>query len=136
VPVLGGDEAGAVIHVRAAVVDRDFGLTRVVFGGSEMWVSGRYDPGSELRLRIRANDVSICRERPVATTIMNILPATVEAIFEDGEATELVQLAVGGAAVLARITRRSRRQLELRAGEAVLAQIKSVAVKKAPASRG
>jgi len=136
VPILGGEEAGAIIQVRAAAVDTEFGLTRVVSGGSELWVPGRYDPGSELRLRIRANDVSICRERPAATTIMNILPATVESIFGDGEATELVQLAVGGASILARITRRSCLQLGIRPGEAVLAQIKSVAVKKAPASRG
>jgi len=136
VPILGGEEAGAVIQVRVAAMDGESGLTRVISGDSEMWVPGRYDPGSELRLRIRANDVSICRERPVATTIMNILPATVESIREDGEATELVQLATGGASILARITRRSRLQLGLRPGEAVLAQIKSVAVKKAPASRG
>jgi molybdate transport system ATP-binding protein len=133
-PLLGGEEAGAIIHADVILHDPDDGLTKIAFDGIEMWVPGSYEAGVPLRLRIRANDVSISRERPGASTVLNILPATIESIRSDGESSELVQLAVGSRRILARVTRRSRAQLDLRAGEQVLAQIKSVAVKNAPAA--
>jgi molybdate transport system ATP-binding protein len=133
-PLLGGEEAGAIIHANVVANDPDDGLTKIAFDGIEMWVSGAYEVGASLRLRIRANDVSISRETPAASTVLNVLPATIESVRGDGESSELVQLAVGSAHILARVTRRSRAQLDLKAGEQVLAQIKSVAVKNAPAA--
>jgi molybdate transport system ATP-binding protein len=133
-PLLGGEEAGAIIHARVVTHDADDGLTKIAFDGVEMWVPGRYETGAPLRLRIRANDVSICREDPGTSTVLNVLPAAIESIRADGESSELVQLGIGSEHILARITRRSRAQLDLRPGEQVLAQIKSVAVKNAPAA--
>ena len=57
-----------------------------------------------------------------------------KACCDDGESCALVQLAVGSEHILARITRRSRAQLQLEPGDRVIAQIKSVAVKNAPAA--
>jgi molybdate transport system ATP-binding protein len=133
-PLLGGEEAGAIIRARA--IDRDVGdgLTKIDFDGIEMWVPGIYEAGSPLRLRIRANDVSLCREDSGASTVLNVLPATIETIRDDGESCALVQLAVGSGYILARVTRRSRNALNLEPGDRVLAQIKSVAVKNAPAA--
>ena len=131
-PVLGGEEAGAVLQGRATGYDGDFDLTRVAFSGGEFWISGRHEVGSPLRLRVRASDVSLCRERLATSTIMNILPATVVSIDFDSEATELVRLDLGGERLLARITRRSRTELGIEPGDGVMALIKSVAVKNAP----
>jgi molybdate transport system ATP-binding protein len=127
-PGLGGEEAGAVIQARVAGYDDNYDLTRVVFNGGEMWISGRHDADIELRLRIRANDVSLCRERPSETTILNVLPGTIESIHADSDASELVYLALGNERILARVTRRSRTELGLQCGDQVMAQIKSVAV--------
>jgi molybdate transport system ATP-binding protein len=63
-----------------------------------------------------------------------VLPAAIDSIRADGESSELVQLGIASEHILARITRRSRAQLDRRPGEQVLAQIKSVAVKNAPAA--
>jgi len=133
--ILGGAEAGAVIEARVAGYDDDFNLTRVAFDGGEMWISGRHDSECLLRLRICANDVSLCRERPKDTTILNILPGTIEAIEPDSDASVLVHLALGNERILARVTRRSSSELRLRRGDRVMAQIKSVAVRNAPATR-
>ena len=133
-PLLGGEEAGAIIHARATGRDTGYGLTKVAFDGIEMWVPGSYETGAQLRLRVRANDVSLCREDAGASTVLNVLPATIESIRDDGESCALVQLAVGTGHVLARVTRRSRAALKLEPGDRVLAQIKSVAVKNAPAA--
>ena len=116
-PGLGGEEAGAVIQARVADYDSNFGLTRVAFDGGEMWISGRHDADIELRLRIRANDVSLCRERPSETTIVNVLPGTIEAIHADSDASDLVHLGLGNERILARVTRRSRTELGLRSGD-------------------
>lgn len=133
-PLLGGEEAGAIINAEA--IDRDIsdGLTKIGFDGIEMWVPGTYETGAPLRLRIRANDVSLSRENPSASTVLNVLPASIESIRDDGESCALVQLAIGSGHVLSRITRRSRALLDLKPGDRVLAQIKSVAVKNAPAA--
>jgi len=133
-PGLGGEEAGAVIQARVADYDDHYGLTRVAFDGGEMWISGRHDADTELRLRIRANDVSLCRERPSQTTILNVLPGTIESIEVDSDASELVHLVLGNERILARVTRRSSTELGLQIGDRVMVQIKSVAVKNAPAA--
>lgn len=129
-PALAGEEAGSVVVAKVASYDAEYGLTCVRFSGGELFVSGRHEPGSELRVRIRANDVSLCRMRPTGTTILNILPAVVEAVHPDAEATVLVRLSLGSDFLTARITRRSSVELNLQAGDEVFAQIKSVAVRK------
>lgn len=134
-PVLGGEEAGAVILARVIDHDKDYDLTRVAFDGGEMWISGQHDADMELRLRIRANDVSLCRERPGETTILNILPGTIESIEADSDASELVHLKLGNERILARVTRRSRMEVGLQRGDQVMVQIKSVAVKNVPAAQ-
>jgi molybdate transport system ATP-binding protein len=66
--------------------------------------------------------------------VLNNLPGHIVSMREDGESCMLVQLAVASEQVLARVTRRSCALLNLAPGEKVLAQIKSVAVKNAPAA--
>ncbi|MDX1508953.1 MAG: molybdenum ABC transporter ATP-binding protein [Woeseiaceae bacterium] len=129
-PVIADSEAGTVI--RAAVVDYDAGdaLTRAAFSGGELWLAGRHgEPGQALRVRVRANDVSLCASRPDDSTILNILPATVEQVADGGNASKLVRLAIGDDRVLSRITRRSAAALGVRTGMQLFAQIKSVAVR-------
>ena len=132
VPILVGEEAGSVIAATVDRYDGDDDLTRLAFSGGQLWVPGR--PGSnnfQVRLRIRANDVSLCRQRPTQSTILNILPVTVDAIQAAQKASVLVRLSLGNDKVLARVTRRSLRELEIKEGDEVMAQIKSVAVRHA-----
>ena len=133
-PLLGGEEAGAIIQASVIECDAGDGLTKIAFDGIEMWVPGIYETGAQLRLRVRANDVSLSREDTGASTVLNVLPATIESIRDDGESCALIRLAVGTGRLLARVTRRSRNALDLEPGDRVLAQIKSVAVKNAPAA--
>jgi len=132
VPILGGDQAGSLIKGMARDYDEDDDLTRLNFSGGDIWVPGKANvDGSILRLRIRANDVSLCRAKPDKSTILNILPAVIEAIQPDRGASMLVRLLLGNDRIVARVTRRSIRELELQEGDEVFAQIKSVAVRAA-----
>jgi molybdate transport system ATP-binding protein len=131
VSALDGDHAGSVIEGNASIYDESDDLTRLEFSGGQLWVPGHAGSnGSPLRLRIRASDVSLCRDRPEHSTILNILPASVEAIQEDDGPSMLVRLVLGNDRILARVTKRSIRELELKAGDNVFAQIKSVAIRQ------
>jgi len=128
--VLGGDQAGSVIHGTVVSYDANDDLTRLQFSGGDLWVPGKAAAdGAELRLRIRASDVSLCRVRPEQSTILNIVPARVESVRSDDGAAALVRVALGEASILSRVTRRSVRELDLQPGDEVFAQIKSVAVR-------
>jgi len=130
IPQLSGEEAGSVVEGDVAGFDADYELTRLRLAGGELLVPGIHaTAGSRLRLRIRANDVSLCRERPRKTTILNILRANIEAIDDAPGASRLVRLRIGGDRLLARITRRSCDELELQPGDEIHAQIKAVAVR-------
>ena len=128
VPVLSGRNAGVVLW--ANPVDREDGLTKFDCGEGDIWAPGEFETGGgPLRLRIAASDVSIARDRPTATTILNVLRATIEEVHTVDAATALVRLGVGNQSLLARVTNRSVQRLELRAGERVFAQVKSVTVR-------
>ena len=131
-PMLAGEEAGSVIETTVIDYDADDDLTRLEFSGGDFLVAGRAgDAGQALRLRIRANDVSLCRERPLQTTILNIVPAEVDELREVDGSMVLVRLSVGSDRLVARITRRSCREMRLERGDRLLAQIKSAAIRSA-----
>ena len=129
VPGLGGDEAGSVLRGTATAFDDEYALTRVAVDAGEVLVAGRID--GELRLRVRAADVSLCREPATASSILNVLPVTVRELREESASSALVSLALGGDTLLARITRRSVAELGLAVGDSLYAQIKSVSVRRA-----
>ncbi len=132
VPVLAGDEAGSVIDGVVADYDDADDLSILRYSGGELLVPGKVAArGSHLRLRIRASDVSLCLEPPDRTTILNIVPVTIDALHEDDGPSVLVRLVTGNDRIVARVTRRSCRQLGLQEGRSVYAQIKSVAVRRA-----
>jgi molybdate transport system ATP-binding protein len=135
-PLARQDEAGVVITARVDHHDTAYGLTRVVFDGGALWV-GQADaePGDLVRARVLARDVSVARQAPQATSVLNVLPVVLEALHGDGS-TALLRLRLGPADpgdgppawLLARITRRSVDALALRPGDALFAQVKGVAL--------
>jgi len=84
--------------------------------------------GDSRRIRIPARDVSVCRQRPEATSILNILEVTLAEIEETANARVLLRLALGQQSLLARITRKSATELALQTGDTLYAQIKSAAL--------
>ena len=121
------DDAGSVLDTHVTLHDAAEGLTTLAFDGGELIVP-RLDAeiGDRVRATVRARDVSLALQRPAGVSILNILAARV--IATDDRAGDLVEvrLAVGAATVVSRITRRSSRQLELRAGLELYAMIKAV----------
>jgi len=132
-PVLAGTDAGSVIQGAFESFDEQDELSLVRFSGGSLLVPGSPGPiGATVRARIRANDVSLCRTRPEQSTILNILPATVDDIQGDRGPSVLVRLAMGTDRIIARVTRRSARDLALKKGNELFVQITSVAVRQPP----
>lgn len=123
------DDAGVVIETTIAAHEAD-DLTRLEFAGGVIYVAGRPEPvGHRLRCRIHARDVSLALAEPQATSILNLFRGTVTAIVPtDRTAQVLVQLRLGTTPLLARITERSRKALDIRIGHQVWAQVKAVAL--------
>lgn len=123
------DDAGVVLDTTLFGPEAD-NLSQLDFADGCIHVGRRPEAtGSRLRCRIHARDVSLALERPHASSILNILPATVTAVVAtDTPGHVLVQMRVGATPLLARITERSRRELGIAPGLAVWAQIKAVAL--------
>ncbi|MDR2032556.1 MAG: molybdenum ABC transporter ATP-binding protein [Azoarcus sp.] len=127
-----GDDPGVVLEAVIAGHDAD-GLTRIHFPGGELHVSRRDKaPGSRIRCRIHASDVSLALAAHGDSSILNILPATVVAVAPIPPSGHvLVQLKLCGddaPLLLARITERSRATLAIVPGRDLVAQIKAVAL--------
>ena len=128
-PLAHGDDAEALIEARVVEHDTDYHLTYVEFASGRFTVPHKELPlGSTVRLRVAARDVSLTLARQTDTSILNIFPATIEAISPEGVAQMTVRLKVGDTALLARVTRKSAAALDLQPGKPVFAQAKSVAV--------
>ncbi len=129
------DEAGVVIDARVLAHDPGYALSRIGFAGAALWLGQTAAPiGQAVRARVLARDVSVARQMPQASSVLNLLPVTLHSLHTEG-ATVLLRLAVGQpepaappAWLLARITRKSADALALRAGDALFAQIKGVAL--------
>ena len=108
--------------------DPEYGLTELEVEGEILLVGQQQAPGQSRRLRIPARDVSVCRQRPLDSSILNILPVTLTQLEADGEARVMLRLALGAQYLLARITRKSASRLQLQVGDRLFAQIKSAAL--------
>ena len=128
-PLAHDDRAAALIEATVVTRDPAFDLTMLEFSGGRFIVPGHALPiGQKVRLRVIARDVSLTLARQTETSILNILSGRVDEIANEGGAQVLVRLLVGDAVLLARITRKSANQLDLRVGQSVFAQVKSVAI--------
>jgi molybdate transport system ATP-binding protein len=123
------DDAGVVLETTLSAHAAD-NLSQLDFADGSLHVGRRPEAtGTRLRCRIHARDVSLALEKPHASSIVNILPATVSAVAAtDTPGHVLVQMHIGATPLLARITERSRRELNIAPGQPVWAQIKGVAL--------
>lgn len=132
------DEAGVVIEAELLAHDAAYALSRIGFAGGALWLGAAPQAiGERVRARVLARDVSVTRQPPVETSILNVLPVRLQALHAEA-GTVLLRLRVGhgpgdgggdgGVHLLARITRKSCDALRLAPGDALYAQIKGVAL--------
>ena len=133
-PLALAEQAGATLEATVGEHADADALTRLDFPGGALWVGRLARPlGARVRARVLARDVSLALTPAPDSSILNVLSARIEALSEDGEGRVELRLRLGESdesRLLARITRRSARQLALTVGQPVFAQIKSVALQR------
>ena len=129
-PIRLGEDAGVVLDATVGAIDAEWHLARVDFTGGSLWTRSHGLPlGRKVRVRVLARDVSLALDDPGRSSIQNVQKASIEAIAEDEHPAQLlVRLVVGESRLLARLTRRSAKQLGIAPGLAVYMQVKSVAL--------
>jgi molybdate transport system ATP-binding protein len=122
-------DATSVIEATVGGHDEEYRLTWLDFCGGQFTMSRQpIAVGSPVRLRLAARDVSLTLQRQSGTSILNILPVTVDGISLDDDAQVTVRVLAGGVPILARITRKSALELGLQPGMEVFAQAKGIAL--------
>jgi molybdate transport system ATP-binding protein len=129
VPLAHDREAASVWQVTIVEHEADYQLTRVAFNGGTLSLT-MVDAviSTPLRVQIYARDVSIALEAPTATSILNVLPATITGLADDHSGQSVVLLQVGSQSLLAHISRKSVLLLNLQIGMTVYAQIKGTSI--------
>ena len=128
-PLAHDNQAESIVSATVTGHDDHYHLTRLACAGASFHIPRKdIAAGKRVRLRIAARDVSLTLERQSGTSILNIFPARIDAIADDGSCQVMVRLLAGDQPLLSRITRKSADALALRPGKAVYVQVKSVAV--------
>ena len=129
------EHAAAIIQGHIVKHDERYQLSEfLTVDQQRLYLSLCHSPiGSSLKLRIPARDVSLSLKKQDDSSILNILPCTITAIEPrpsptDQVAQALIKLQLGQQYLLARLTYKSLDRLQLRVGQQVFAQIKSVAL--------
>lgn len=124
--------AASVLIANRRHWDEHYALGEYEVAGQTLWLSQELhaSESASCRIRVSAKDVSVCREAPDQSSILNVLAVEIADASKVGKAHMLLRLALGEQVLLARITRKSFDQLALKVGERVYAQIKSTALIK------
>jgi molybdate transport system ATP-binding protein len=124
-----GGERGAVIEAQVVGLDAAYHLARLGFDGGEFRLPDTgLVLGQRVRLHIRAGDVAVAVGKPDGLSILNALPALIEASRPSLDAAVELDLAVGPTRLVARVTRLSADSLGLVPGRSVYALVKSIAL--------
>lgn len=127
-PLTGRYEAGAVLSVQIAAHDKEYGLTELSFSDHKLIIPHIDLPiGAHLRMRIRARDVSLSTSKPIQTSVLNVFEAKIIEIAPDGRSQCEILLDMG-APLIARITRKSVVELNMKVGDTIYAMVKAAAI--------
>ncbi len=130
-PMMGRDQAGSLLTGTIIGNDPSYGLSEIAIEGESVYLASEPgEPGTRLRLRIKARDIIIALEKPDNTSARNILSCVIEQMLvDDGPYGELL-LRLGHQFLRARVTRRSVDLLQLKPQMQVFALIKSISINR------
>jgi molybdate transport system ATP-binding protein len=132
-PLAAARDAAVSLDGVVQASDEAYGLVTLKIRGGSLTVPTAPAPaGERRRVRVIAGDVSLTREAPGPSSILNVLPARVLSMKPVDSNEMIVVVALGadgtGARMLSRVTRKSWEALGLAEGMSVYAQVKAVAL--------
>jgi molybdate transport system ATP-binding protein len=126
-------EAAVSLEGLVEAFDAHYGLVTIAVPGGRLFAP---EPGASVgearRVHILASAVSLAREAPGRSSILNVLPARIVAMNPLDAVEVVAAVALGaegeGARLLSRMTRKSWDELSFAPGQKVYAQVKSVSL--------
>ena len=133
-PIDDTTRGGSVLRCHIARYDEHYDLTELKLGGHAIYLRGRVvSADTTVRVLVPARDVSLATGSVSGLSVLNRLPAIIENLTDDAHGACVATLRCEGQRLLARITRFSKDELQLKVGQSVIALIKTVAL-AAPAA--
>ena len=126
-PIVGAFDFGSVLEAAVVVHDDEYGLTVLEIPGGHLRVP-KLDapPGRRVRVRIRARDAALALEPPRHSSVVNVLTGRIIGVEAQNGSAALARVDLGGAELVAAITRLSADRLGLVADKPVYVMVKAV----------
>ncbi len=123
------DDAAAILTLRVSSHDPVRRLTLLEADGISLLVPMLNAATPTVRVRIPAREVILASAVPATISVHNVLQGVVRAVSQDhGRHQALVEITIGTATVLARVTADAVERLALTPGAPVLALVKSISI--------
>jgi len=128
--IIGPEAVGAIVEGTVLGPDPASGLSRVRVGRGELKVETLpAAAGTKLRVQLLARDLIVATSAPRDLSVRNVIEGVVTQVAGDSGGSDLVSIDIGGAIIVARITRAASRELALTPGRPVWALVKSVSLR-------
>ena len=128
-PLAKADDAAAVLDGIVAKQEKEFQLSTIqTANGNNIIVPGKAEIGQQVRVRIQASNISLCKTAISDSSILNIIEGTISAVVDESGSHVLLQINSRNDLLLVRITQKSYQQLELGIGQTIYMQIKAVSI--------
>lgn len=130
--------AGVILETQVLSYNKKYNIFDVqcegqiiyVFCGDEIVTQDIHQQGSTrtTKIRVRPQDVSLNREKPNSSSILNLLSTKIVEYKFNQDKTVLIKLQIGGQHIFSQISLQSFEHLNLKVNEIVYAQIKAVSL--------
>ena len=128
-PLATEENAAAVLEGNISKQEKEFQISTVhTNNGNAIQVPGILPIGQNVRLRMRASDISLSKIAASDSSILNILEGVITEIVERQQSHVLLQVDVNQYILLVRLTKKSYKLLALDLQQKVFVQIKAVSI--------
>jgi molybdate transport system ATP-binding protein len=128
--IIGPDSVGSVLDGVVTRTDPARAMVDLKLGNGNLQVNLRdVTVGSRARVQLLARDIILAIEKPSGLSVRNMLQGVVAEVSPDDDDAVLVKVDIGGATVLARITRDAAAALSLHKGTPVWVLVKAVSTR-------
>jgi molybdate transport system ATP-binding protein len=127
--IIGADAVGAIVEGTVLGADAS-GLTRVRIGEAELKINtDALAVGAQLRVQLLARDLIIAAAAPRSLSVRNTLRGIVKSVTDDADDSDLIRIDIGGAVVMARVTKGATLDLGLAPGLPVWVLVNAVSLR-------
>lgn len=128
-PLSTAENAAAVLEGNVSKQEKEFQMSTVhTSHGNAIQVPGVLPIGQQVRLRMRASDISLSKTAASDSSILNILEGVIAEVVEQQQSHVLLQVDVKQDILLVRLTKKSYQLLGLDLQQKVFVQIKAVSI--------